>query len=149
MLLGKTFGNGLHIASLLLKGGLDKKDISALAGGAGDSVLGCAAACAMYDELLGNGLLGHIKEAGSYFKNGLLNLKAKSETIVQVRGEGLALAIDFMNPELADNLYDYMRGSNLIPARNKTSIVFKPPYSINTGQIDETLEVIERFLDSC
>ncbi|MCL2565049.1 MAG: aminotransferase class III-fold pyridoxal phosphate-dependent enzyme [Defluviitaleaceae bacterium] len=101
MLLGKALDNGLHIAAFLIKGELELKDINAMTGGAGDSVLSCAAACAVYKELLEVGLL---EQTGDYFKSGLLNLKEKHNSIVQVRGTGLALAIDFMESQPADKL---------------------------------------------
>jgi len=146
LLLGKAFGNGLHMSAFMVKGEIEQKDVPAMAGGSGDCVLGCAAACAVYKELLDNGLMAHIKETGDYFKAGLMKLKAEYDKIAQVRGEGLALAVDFNDGKFSDKLFEHMKDNGLIPARNKTSIVFKPPYSITKAQVDEVLQIIADFL---
>ena len=62
LLLGKALGNGIHVGAALLKNIPDDFYIPALIGGAGDTELTYAAGCAVFEELLENGLLEHISE---------------------------------------------------------------------------------------
>ena len=74
LLLGKALGNGIHVGAALMKEAPEDFYRLALVGGAGDTEFIYAAGCAVFEELLENGLLEHISEVSNYLEEKLLEL---------------------------------------------------------------------------
>ncbi len=147
LLLGKALGNGLHVGAALMKNVPDDFYIPALIGGAGDTELTYAAGCAVFEELLENGLLEHISDVSIYLENKLNALKEKSTTIKNVCCKGLAASIEVINQEVYEKVMPKLKENGLIvgPAANN-KIVLRPPYVITKEQIDYMVEILERLL---
>ena len=147
LLLGKALGNGQHIAAILLNQVPEEKYIQAVAGGTGDYSTACAAACAVFGELLDHGLLQRVKETGAFLKEGLLDLQARFPTrIRQVRGRGLALAVQFTDGATADSVYRVLDKARMLYGRDKNALILKPPYSLTREQATGFLKALESAL---
>lgn len=128
LLLGKGLGNGFHISALLMRERLEKRDLSALAGGSGDNSIACAAACAVMDELTGHGLVDNVKNVGLFLANRLKDISEQTGAISAVRGSGLAVAVEFVSAQVCRGVQDAMKEQRIfIGLANERTIFLKPP----------------------
>ena len=147
LLLGKALGNGIHVGAALLKNIPDDFYIPALIGGAGDTELTYAAGCAVFEELLENGLLEHISEVSIYLEHRLSELKQKCQAVKNICCKGLASSIEVIDQEVYENIMPKLKENGLLAgsaANNK--IVLRPPYVITKEQIDQMVSVLEIIL---
>ena len=147
LLLGKALGNGIHVGAALLKNIPDDFYIPALIGGAGDTELTYAAGCAVFEELLENGLLEHISEVSIYLEYRLSELKQKCSAVKNICCKGLAASIEVIDQEVYETVMPKLKENGLLvgPAANN-KIVLRPPYVITKEQIDHMVSIFERLL---
>ena len=147
LLLGKALGNGIHVGAVLMKNIPDAFYIPALIGGAGDTELTYAAGCAVFEELLENGLLEHISEVSTYLEDRLSELKQKCQNVKNICCKGLAASIEVINQEVYETVMPKLKENGLLvgPAANN-KIVLRPPYVITKEQIDHMVSIFERLL---
>ena len=147
LLLGKALGNGIHIGAALLKNIPDDFYIPALIGGAGDTELTYAAGCAVFEELLENGLLEHISEVSIYLEHRLSELKQKCSAVKNICCKGLAASIEVIDQEVYETVMPKLKENGLLvgPAANN-KIVLRPPYVITKEQIDHMISIFEEIL---
>jgi 4-aminobutyrate aminotransferase len=147
LLLGKALGNGIHVGAALLKNIPDDFYIPALIGGAGDTELTYAAGCAVFEELLENGLLEHISEVSIYLEHRLSELKQKCQAVKNICCKGLASSIEVIDQEVYENIMPKLKENGLLvgPAANN-KIVLRPPYVITKEQIDHMISIFEEIL---
>lgn len=146
LLLGKGLGNGLHISALLTKTVPEEKYIHALTGGAGDDALACCAACAVFENLLEQGLLEHISNMAALMEKKLISLAEKyPEAIKDIRCMGLACAVELNCRESFNKLMPLLKNSGLLvsPSAN-SSFMLKPPYTVTAGQIEEMSSILDK-----
>ena len=147
LLLGKALGNGIHIGAAVMKNIPDDFYIPALIGGAGDTELTYAAGCAVFEELLENGLLEHISEVSIYLEHRLSELKQKCSAVKNICCKGLAASIEVIDQEVYENIMPKLKENGLLvgPAANN-KIVLRPPYVITKEQIDHMISIFEEIL---
>jgi acetylornithine/succinyldiaminopimelate/putrescine aminotransferase len=147
LLLGKALGNGIHVGAALMKNIPDDFYIPALIGGAGDTELTYTAGCAVFEELLENGLLEHISEVSNYLEIRLKELKQKCCTISNTCCKGLAASIELADETVYKNVMPKLRDNGLLvgPAEHN-KIVLRPPYVITKEQIDSMISIFEKVL---
>ena len=147
LLLGKALGNGIHVGAALLKNIPDDFYIPALIGGAGDTELTYAAGCAVFEELLENGLLEHISEVSIYLEYRLSELKQKCSAVKNICCKGLAASIEVIDQEVYETVMPKLKENGLLvgPAANN-KIVLRPPYVITKEQIDHMISIFEEIL---
>lgn len=145
LVLGKGLGNGLHIAALMMRGEPPRADILALSGGAGDAVVSCAAACAVYEELLNTDWLRHTQETGDAIMRRMDSVVARTPGLCRLRGQGLAIAVDvdtsalgMSAPELGDNLVDL----GYLPYVGKDFIAIRPPLTLTAEQGESFVDAL-------
>ena len=134
LLLGKALGNGMHISALLVKQTPPVEALAALAGGVGDDLLCCTAACEVYRQLE-NGLLDHVKAMGDLIEKAFCGAKGRNG-VVQVRCAGLAAAVEYETDALCAAAFGRLREGGFLPGRFGRSIYIKPPYTVTAEQIE-------------
>jgi acetylornithine aminotransferase/acetylornithine/N-succinyldiaminopimelate aminotransferase len=108
-------------------------------------------ACAVAVEFLRivEGLLGHVRELGTYFRSRLDGLAAKHSCIGEIRGMGLMLGVEVDSPDVAkavvQQLFD---GGILINRTHETVLRFLPPYIIQKKHVDEVVRALDAALAS-
>ncbi len=147
LLLGKSLGNGIHVGAALMKEAPDDFYRLALVGGAGDTELTYAAGCAVFEELLENGLLEHILEVSKYLEAKLSDLKGKCSKIKNICCKGLAASIELYDKETYDDVMAKLKENGLLagPAANY-KIVLRPPYVITKENVDHMITIFEELL---
>ncbi len=112
----------------------------------GGGPLACAAALAVMDTIENDRLLDHVTETGTYFRERLAELAAKHESIVDVRGLGLMLAVELSSAEQAkDALARMMRRQILINRTHETVLRFLPPFILGKADVDTTVDALNEI----
>jgi acetylornithine/N-succinyldiaminopimelate aminotransferase len=113
----------------------------------GGGPLACAVAIAVIDAIEQEGLLKNIQETGAYFKGQLHNLAAKHESVVDVRGMGLMLAMDMNSADLAKKIVARMLERRIVINRtNETVLRFLPPYIMGKEHVDQAVSALSEIL---
>lgn len=113
----------------------------------GGNALACAVAIAVIDTIKGDGLLSHITEVGDYFKNRLNSLQSKHESVVNVRGYGLMLAMELESADLAKHALTAMMERHIVINRTSETVLrFLPPYTLSKDHVDTTVDALDEIL---
>ncbi len=148
MTLAKGLGGGMPIGAILAK-----EKTSVFAPGDHGSTLGgnplaCAVGYASMKFLLGNDVAGNAKRIGDYLIDKLEGVKSRFDHIVDVRGRGLLIALEF-DRDIADELaLACLEQGLLLNAVKPNALRFMPPLIIEEKDIDEAIAILERVLSS-
>jgi 4-aminobutyrate aminotransferase-like enzyme/Ser/Thr protein kinase RdoA (MazF antagonist) len=147
VVLGKPMGNGFPVAALVVRSGLlaavaEETELFSTFGG---NPVACVAALAVLDVIDAEGLVEHAAEVGGYLRHGLLALAERHPVIGDVRGEGLLLGAELVDPQTrapargrAHQVTEAMRDRGILisatgPAGNvlkiRPPLVFQPEHA--------------------
>jgi len=144
--LAKGLGGGIPIGALLTK---EKSAVFALGEHGstfGGNPLACAAGYATLNFIIENDIPSKVKRSGDYLIAQLKKLKAKYDFIVEVRGRGLLVAIQF-NSDLTQNIVkSCMEHGLLLNPVKPNAIRFMPPLTIVKREIDEAIAILDKVL---
>jgi len=113
----------------------------------GGGPLACAVAIAVIDTIEKEGLLGNIQQTGTYFKHQLHDLAARQESVVDVRGMGLMLAIEMNSAELAKRIVAKMLERRILINRTSETVLrFLPPYIMGKEHVDLAVAALNEIL---
>lgn len=117
----------------------------------GGNPIACAAALATID-LIENGLMDNATTTGAYAQNCLNEIASRHPSIGTVRGIGLMLGVEFVDPSnprhydehVRDRVVDmaFERGLLLLGC-GKSTIRFSPPLCVTKAEIDEGFMIFE------
>ena len=147
-LIGKALSGGFYPISAVLSnsevlGVLQPGEHGSTFGG---NPLACAIARTALKVLVEEGMIENAAHQGAYFLDGLR--KIHSDMILEVRGRGLMLAVEF-HPEAggARQVCEALKVEGILCKETHATIVrFAPPLIITRDQVDWALERIERVL---
>ena len=144
--LAKGLGGGIPIGALLTK---EKSAVFALGDHGstfGGNPLACAAGYATLNFIIENDIPGKVKRNGDYLIAQLKKLKAKYDFIVEVRGRGLLVAIQF-DSDLTQNIVkSCMEHGLLLNPVKPNAIRFMPPLTIVKKDIDSAIGILDKVL---
>lgn len=116
----------------------------------GGSELACAAGLAAVEETLELDLPARAAENGAYFLQGLREIQQRyPELLVEARGMGLMLGVEFADPDIAKIAIGAMVHQGTIAAytlNNPKVIRFEPPLVITREEIDRALAAFDSGL---
>jgi len=144
--LAKGLGGGIPIGAFLAK---EKAAVFALGEHGstfGGNPLACAAGYATLNFVIENDIPSKVKRNGTYLIDQLKKLKAKYAFIVEVRGRGLLIALQF-NSDLTDKIVKpcMERGLLLNPVK-PNAIRFMPPLTVVKKDIDAAIGILDKVL---
>ncbi|DBA97194.1 hypothetical protein WJX77_010196 [Trebouxia sp. C0004] len=159
MLFAKGIASGFPFAGIAAKPEMYQGlPTGSLGGTYGGSIIGCAAANATIDAIEEDGMLDNARERGLQLIQGLLEL-SKKYPIIDVRGRGLMVAVEFGEQRSVDGSYTAKAGCAaavtkaaqkrnmiLLTAGARECIRFLPPLNVKAAEIDEALEKLEGSL---
>lgn len=144
--LAKGLGGGIPIGAFLAK-----EEVSVFTPGDhgstfGGNPLACASGYATLNFIIENDIPGKVKKNGAYLIAQLNKLKSKHDFIVDVRGRGLLVALQF-DSDLTDKIVKSCmeRGLLLNPVK-PNAIRFMPPLTIVKKDIDAMIGILEGVL---
>lgn len=104
VLSAKGIAGGLPLAGITGRAEImDKSQPGGLGGTFGGNPVSCAAAVAVFEQIESQDLLAEAQRIERAFKPALEGLAAKYDRIVDVRGKGAMLAIEFADPETLEH----------------------------------------------
>ena len=114
----------------------------------GGGPLACAVAIAVIDAMEQEGLLSNIRETGSYFKGQLHDLAAKHESVIDVRGMGLMLAMDMNSADLAKKVVAKMLERRILINRTSETVLrFLPPFIMGKEHVNLAISALNEILN--
>jgi acetylornithine/N-succinyldiaminopimelate aminotransferase len=146
--LAKGLGGGVPVGAVLAKehaAVFEPGDHGSTFGG---NVLTCATAHASVRYIIDNDILPHARQVGAHLHNKLQALQSKHACVVQVRGMGLLLAIEFSH-DIATEVVSACNDAGLLlnPVRSNV-IRFMPPLTVSTEEISEGVEKLDAVLNA-
>jgi len=148
MTLAKGLGGGVPIGAMLATERVAGSfPVGAHASTFGGNALTSAAAVAVVQTLLGEGVLAHGRAMGERLRGGLERLRATQPTIRDVRGAGTLIGAELTMPSAS--VVERCRQEGLIVnATAQTVVRFAPPITVSAAEIDEALAIFDRVLRS-
>jgi acetylornithine/N-succinyldiaminopimelate aminotransferase len=114
----------------------------------GGGPLACAVAIAVIDAIEQEGLLANIRETGGYFKRQLHDLATKHESVVDVRGMGLMLAMEMNSADLAKKIVAKMLERRILINRTSETVLrFLPPFVMGKEHVDLAVSALNDILN--
>ncbi len=146
MTLAKALGGGVPIGAMLAK----EEVASHFGPGTHGSTFGgnplvCAAAIANFNLLLEDGVLDNSRRQGAYLLQKLNQLKSEFPIISEVRGKGLAVALE-LNKKGDDIITACRQEGLLLNLTMKKILRFLPPLVVTETEIDQAIEVLTKVL---
>jgi acetylornithine/N-succinyldiaminopimelate aminotransferase len=112
----------------------------------GGGPLSCAVAIEFLKQV--DRLLPHIREIGAYFQSQLEELAKKHDSVLEVRGRGLMLAIELDSADLAKEVARrVLQGGVIINRTHETVLRFLPPFIIEKKHVDVVIAALDAALD--
>lgn len=155
--MAKAIGGGIPLGVTLAKAELMNWHVGAHASTFGGNPIAIAAALKTI-EILQTGVLDNCAEIGAYLLNRLRDIQSLHAAIVEVRGLGLMIGVEFakdtetLEPwgELRDHIvYECFERGLVLQGAGESSIRFSPPLIIDRQQADYALNVfaaaVEKF----
>jgi len=144
--IAKGIGSGLPIGACVARADLMDWKPGAHASTFGGNPV-CIAAALKTIELLEGGLVQNAAEVGAYLKAGLEKLQQKHNSIVDVRGFGLMIGVEFETVELRDRIESacFERGLIILGAGAST-IRWSPPLILTKENVDVALELFDEAI---
>ncbi|MDR9459548.1 MAG: acetylornithine transaminase [Dehalococcoidia bacterium] len=144
--LAKGLGGGFPIGAFLAK---EKASVF----GPGDhgstfggNPLACSAGYATVKYILEHNVVENCQQIGDYLKASLEGLKASFESVVEVRGRGLLLALE-LSSDIADSVVKAcLEDGLLLNAVKPNAVRFMPPLIISKRDVDKAMSILERVL---
>ena len=112
----------------------------------GGGPLACAVAIAVIDTIEREGLLNNVVQTGAYFKSQLHGLAARHESVVDVRGMGLMLAMELNSAELAKQMAAKMLDRRILINRTSDTVLrFLPPFVMGREHVDAAVSALDEI----
>ena len=103
-------------------------------------------AIAVIDAIEQEDLLGNIEKTGAYFKHQLHDIAARHESVVDVRGMGLMLAMDMNSADLAKQVVAKMLERRILINRTSETVLrFLPPYIMGREHVDIAVSALNEI----
>lgn len=148
----KGLGSGMPIGAIIARESVMTWPRGSHGSTYGGNPLCCAAALATLDIL--EPMLPQINEVGAYMQKGLHELKAKHSVLADVRGIGLMIGAEFLDPKTHAPAAEYVgeleqlafRKGLLLLSCGKSTIRFAPPLVITNHEVDVGLAILDQCL---
>jgi len=112
----------------------------------GGNCLTCAAAFATVKYIIDNNIVENVKKVGSYFHTSLEGLKQKFDFVIDVRGRGLLVAMEFSSDIAQPVLMACLDNGLLVNRLKPNALRFMPPLIIGNDEVDEALNILDKVL---
>ena len=162
VVMAKGIASGMPLSGILAKKALmDRLPPGSHGGTYGGNAVSCAAALATLDVIEDEGLVANARERGAQLLDGLRRLAAGRPSIGDVRGLGLMVALEFVQPGEGDGRAPdaaltkrvqaacFDRGLLVLTAGTYVNVIrIIPPLVTTAEEVDHALVVIAEALDA-
>jgi acetylornithine/N-succinyldiaminopimelate aminotransferase len=146
MTLAKALANGLPIGAMLAKESVAAAFVpGSHASTFGGTPLVTAASLCVLKTLERENIIGHCAEVGLYFKERLLELKTRHDSVVDVRGLGLLLGME-LNIDGLPLVQACLEKGFVINCVQGNTLRFVPPLIVQKAEIDRLIHCLDEIL---
>ena len=93
-------------------------------------------------------LLERVNKSGDFLKKNLMELKNRHNIIMDVRGLGLMLGVEFIKKEIRDKImYKLFKNKLLVIPSGIKTIRILPPLIITENEISKGVNILEKILN--
>ncbi len=143
VLAGKGIASGMPLGAIIARESLMTWDVGAHGSTYGGNPLSCAAALATLD-LIEDGLMDNAREVGGLLLEGLREIQGRRPSIVDVRGLGLMIGVEFADHATRDAVeHAAFRRGLLVLGCGDDVIRVSPPLVFRRDQAQVALEIFE------
>ena len=140
--LGKGLGGGAPIGAFLAR-----QDVAVLEPGDhgstfGGNALTCAIARNVVRYIIENNLIDNVQKMGNLLKSKLEGLKNSNNSIKEIRGMGLLIAVEFESDISSEIITRSNENGLLLNAVRPNAVRFMPPLTVNK---EEIIQAVKRF----
>ena len=147
MTLAKALANGIPAGAMLATDKIARAFVPGNhASTFGGNPFAMAAATAVMETMLLEGILEHCREVGDYFLSQLKKLQQKHDIIRDVRGKGLMIAAE-LNIEAGDIINQCIKRGLLIISAGSKTLRFVPPLIITNQDVDFAINVLDEVME--
>jgi len=146
MTLAKGLAGGVPIGALLAKERASVFEPGDHGSTFGGNPLSCAVSYATLKYILENGVVENCRRIGRYLVASLEGLRAKFDFIVEVRGRGLLVALEFCSDIAEGVVKACLEKGLLLNAVKPSALRFMPPLIIGESEVDEAMGILEKVL---
>ncbi len=148
MTMAKALGNGTPVGAFTSRPEIADKYTRPGASTLGGNPVTSAAALATINVITQNDLPARATELGKYLKQGLVELQKKYPLMGDIRGHGLMLGIEMVNPDKSpapqklDLILEQMKNRGFLIGKNgpdRNVMAFQPPLVITREDLDNLL----------
>lgn len=157
MTMAKALGNGAPISAFIASAKIADTYTKPGASTLGGNPVSTAAGLAVIDYIEKNDLMGKARERGAQLKNGLLELQKKYPFIGDVRGLGLMIGAELINPDKSpasdklEYIVEEMLKRGFIIGKNgiaRNVLAFQPPLVISEDNINDLLNNLDAVMST-
>jgi acetylornithine aminotransferase/acetylornithine/N-succinyldiaminopimelate aminotransferase len=112
----------------------------------GGNALACAASCAVLGYIVKNDLSAHAYDMGNLMLDGLKKLQQEFSCIVDVRGKGLLLALQFEKDLAKDITIACLDMGLLVNSVKPNLLRFIPPLIVQPADINKALSILQKAI---
>ena len=144
--LGKALGAGVPVGAALISEDVAAKIAYGDHGSTyGGNLLACRAALCFLAELVGGGLIDHVRRVGQHFERRLRAIAAKHPVVKEVRGAGLMWGLD-LRTDAAPVVPAGLSRGVIVNRTAETVVRLLPPLVITESESDEALSRLDAAL---
>ncbi len=147
MTLAKALGSGFPVGAMVAKDSvMEALEPGTHASTFGGNPLASAAVSATLNTIIEDGVVAKCAATGKYLHQGLTALKKRYPFILDVRGMGLLLGVEF-SMEVTSIVQDFLAEGVILYASKGNVIRMLPPLVIGKEEVDIFLEIASRIFE--
>ena len=148
MTLAKGLASGIPIGAILAKERVAVFTPGEHGSTFGGNPLACAAGYATLKFILDSDISGNARKVGQYLIAGLESLRQKFQFIIDVRGRGLLVAMEFSRDIAQSVVMACVERGLLVNRLKPNALRFIPPLIIGNEEVDEAIGILDKALSS-
>ena len=148
MTLAKGLASGIPIGAILAKERVAVFTPGEHGSTFGGNPLACAAGYATLKFILDSDISGNARKVGQYLIAGLESLRQKFQFIIDVRGRGLLVAMEFSRDIAQSVVMACVERGLLVNQLKPNALRFIPPLIIGNEEVDEAIGILDKALSN-
>jgi len=148
MTLAKGLASGVPIGAILAKERVAVFTPGEHGSTFGGNPLACAAGYATLKFIIDSDISGNARKVGQYLIAGLESLRQKFQFIIDVRGRGLLVAMEFSRDIAQSVVMACVERGLLVNQLKPNALRFIPPLIIGNEEVDEATGILDKALSS-
>jgi acetylornithine/N-succinyldiaminopimelate aminotransferase len=148
--MAKPIANGIPMGAMLCTNAVAEAITPGMHGTTfGGNPFACAVAIAVIDSIKRENILHNVREVGEFFHTQLAALAKRHDCIVDVRGIGLMLGLEFNSAELAKQIAAQLMENHIIVNRTSETVLrFLPPFTLERKHVETAIKALDEIISA-